>query len=70
MRDIGKVAGDEVVQVYMKPAGDDKILKQLIKFQRVHIQPGGSEYVTFEINRYQEGEEEEKKYINHYLISQ
>ena len=41
-----------MVQLYMKPAGDNLILRQLIKFQRVHIQPGQSEFVTFEINRY------------------
>jgi len=48
---IGKVAGDEVVQVYMKPPSDPLIIKQLIEFERVHLLPGESKLVTFDINR-------------------
>jgi beta-D-xylosidase 4 len=48
---IGKVAGDEVIQVYMKPPNDTLIIKQLIAFERVHVLPGSSEIVSFEINR-------------------
>jgi len=45
----GKVAGDEVVQVYMKPQGDPYTIKQLIGFQRVHLLPGKSEVVSFSV---------------------
>ena len=46
----GKVAGDEVVQVYLKfPAVPGAPLKALRGFQRVHLEAGASQEVTFEL---------------------
>jgi beta-glucosidase len=46
----GKVAGDEVVQVYLKfPAVPGAPLKALRGFQRVHLEGGASQEVTFEL---------------------
>jgi len=48
---IGKVAGDEVLQVYMKLPNDTLIVRQLIAFERVHLGAGESQIVEFVINR-------------------
>jgi len=46
----GKVAGDEVVQLYLKfPAVPGAPLKALRGFQRVHLEPGASQEVKFEL---------------------
>ncbi len=46
----GKVAGDEVVQVYLKfPAVKGAPLVALRGFQRIHLEPGGSQNVHFEL---------------------
>ena len=46
----GKVAGDEVVQVYLKfPAVPGAPLKALRGFQRVHLEAGASQEVKFEL---------------------
>jgi beta-glucosidase len=46
----GKVGGDEVVQVYLKfPAVPGAPLKALRGFQRVHLEPGASQEVKFEL---------------------
>src|SRR5690606_31242043 len=47
----GKRAGDEVVQLYLAPVKPQRqrALKELRGFQRVHLQPGESRTVTFSI---------------------
>ncbi len=46
----GKVAGDEVVQVYLKfPAVKGAPLVALRGFQRVHLEPGASQKVHFDL---------------------
>jgi beta-glucosidase len=46
----GKVAGDEVVQVYLKfPAVKGAPLVALRGFQRIHLEPGGSQRVHFDL---------------------
>ena len=46
----GKVAGDEVVQVYLKfPAVKGAPLIALRGFQRIHLEPGASQKVHFEL---------------------
>jgi beta-glucosidase len=46
----GKVAGDEVVQLYLAfPAVAGAPLKALRGFQRLHLEPGASRQVTFEL---------------------
>ena len=47
----GKVAGDEVVQLYLNfPSVPGAPLKALRGFQRVHLEPGASQQVKFELN--------------------
>jgi beta-glucosidase len=47
----GKVAGDEVVQLYLKfPDVDGAPLRALRGFQRVHLEPGTSQKVDFHLN--------------------
>merc|ERR1712139_87208 len=49
---IGERVGDEVVQVYFEPKGigaGSSLIRQLINYQRVHLQPGESTTVTFKI---------------------
>jgi len=48
----GERAGDEVVQVYLHDpvAGVARPVRQLIGFARVHLEPGGSADVTFDIH--------------------
>jgi beta-glucosidase len=46
----GKVAGDEVVQLYLKfPAVPGAPLKALRGFRRVHLEPGASQAVAFDL---------------------
>ena len=46
----GKVSGDEVIQLYLNfPAVPGSPLKALRGFQRVHLDPGASQRVTFEL---------------------
>jgi len=46
----GKVAGDEVVQLYLSfPNVPGAPLKALRGFQRVHLEPGAAQQVTFEL---------------------
>jgi beta-glucosidase len=46
----GKAAGDEVVQVYLNfPAVPGAPLKALRAFRRVHLDPGASQKVQFEL---------------------
>ena len=56
VENIGKVAGDEVIQVYLAPSKrSDKPFfpnVQLIGFNRVNIKPGESYMATFELNPY------------------
>ncbi|UNK58381.1 glycoside hydrolase family 3 C-terminal domain-containing protein [Pseudoxanthomonas daejeonensis] len=49
VRNSGKRAGDEVVQLYVHPrqAGEGRALKDLRGFQRVHLQPGEEREVSF-----------------------
>lgn len=47
----GKVAGDEVVQLYLKfPDVAGAPIRALRGFQRVHLDPGASQQVTFHLN--------------------
>ncbi|HLP16959.1 MAG TPA: glycoside hydrolase family 3 C-terminal domain-containing protein [Bacteroidota bacterium] len=45
----GKADGEEVVQLYVKAAGDDKPVKTLKGFQRVFLKQGETKPVTFTI---------------------
>jgi beta-glucosidase len=46
----GKLSGDEVVQLYLKfPAVPGAPLKALRGFQRIHLEPGASQEVSFEL---------------------
>jgi len=46
----GKVAGDEVVQLYLSfPSVPGAPLKALRGFQRIHLEPGAGQQVTFEL---------------------
>lgn len=46
----GKVAGDEVAQLYLKfPPVNGAPIRALRAFQRVHLEPGASQKVTFEL---------------------
>ncbi len=51
VKNAGKVAGDEVVQLYLTfPSVPGAPLKALRGFQRVHLEPGAEQQVTFELN--------------------
>jgi len=43
----GKRVGDEVVQVYFKPQGDPYLIKQLLGYERVTVQPGETVQLYF-----------------------
>eukprot|EP01113_Clastostelium_recurvatum_P014919 TRINITY_DN1818_c0_g2_i1.p1 TRINITY_DN1818_c0_g2~~TRINITY_DN1818_c0_g2_i1.p1 ORF type:complete len:760 (+),score=162.36 TRINITY_DN1818_c0_g2_i1:146-2425(+) len=46
----GKVAGDEVVQAYFQSPTDQKLIRQLFGFQRVHLLPGQQTEVKFTLS--------------------
>ena len=47
----GKVAGDEVVQLYLKfPEVPGAPIRALRGFQRIHLEPGASQKVDFRLN--------------------
>ena len=47
----GKLAGDEVVQLYLKfPDITGAPIRALRGFQRIHLEPGASQKVHFELN--------------------
>jgi beta-glucosidase len=47
----GRVAGDEVAQLYLvQPKGDGTPLRELAGFQRLHLAPGESREVTFTLS--------------------
>jgi beta-glucosidase len=49
--DTGKVAGDEVVQLYLKfPDVPGAPIRALRGFQRIHLEPGASQKVDFHLN--------------------
>ncbi|WP_294391094.1 glycoside hydrolase family 3 C-terminal domain-containing protein [uncultured Sphingomonas sp.] len=51
IRNSGKVAGDEVAQLYLSVAGRPGVpLKSLKGFERVHLAPGQSKTVTFDLS--------------------
>jgi len=45
----GKVAGDEVAQAYFQPK-DPLVSKQLFDFERIHLEPGQSVVLKFQVN--------------------
>jgi beta-glucosidase len=51
VKNIGKRAGDEVVQLYLKPLNPrrERALKELRGIERVTLQPGESRQVTFTV---------------------
>lgn len=51
VKNTGKRAGDEVVQLYLHPLDPkrERASKELRGFQRVHLQPGESREVSFTI---------------------
>ena len=53
IKNVGKLAGDEVVQVYLTIAGDDEQLpmKQLKAFKRVSLKSGESQQISFSLKR-------------------
>ncbi|RDS85278.1 glycoside hydrolase family 3 protein [Dyella psychrodurans] len=52
VKNTGSRAGDEVVQLYMHPlsAPHARVVRELRGFQRVHLQPGEAQSVSFEIS--------------------
>jgi beta-glucosidase len=49
---IGDLAGDEVIQLYVRKADESRVvrpLKTLKHFKRVHVKPGEKEQMTFEV---------------------
>jgi beta-glucosidase len=51
VKNTSAVAGDEVVQLYVKDDASSVVtaVKQLKKFQRIHLQAGEQKEVTFEL---------------------
>ncbi len=51
VRNAGKIAGDEVVQVYIKrmTARSSVPLKQLVGFERIHLKPGMKKKINFTV---------------------
>jgi beta-glucosidase len=48
VKNTGRVAGDEVAQLYLvQPKGDRTPLRELAGFQRLHLEPGESRQITF-----------------------
>ena len=51
VKNTGRVAGDEVAELYLvQPKGDGTPLRELAGFRRVHLAPGASEEVAFTIS--------------------
>jgi beta-glucosidase len=52
VRNIGKRAGDEVVQLYLKPLDPrrTRALKELRGIERVRLEPGQAKQVSFTVN--------------------
>ena len=51
VKNVGSVAGDEVVQLYTDSAGrEDQPMLKLIRFKRVSLQPGESTNVKFSLD--------------------
>ncbi len=46
----GSVAGDEVVEAYLKTPQEGGPIHSLVGFERVHIEPGVTKAVKLEIN--------------------
>ena len=52
MTNTGKVAGDEVVQLYLRfPQVPGAPIRALRGFQRIHLAPGASQMVRFHLKR-------------------
>ncbi|NWF88891.1 MAG: glycoside hydrolase family 3 C-terminal domain-containing protein, partial [Ignavibacteriaceae bacterium] len=53
IKNIGKVAGAEVAQLYIQDvqASVDRPVKELKRFSKVHLQPGESKIIKFEIDK-------------------
>src|SRR5262249_47711803 len=50
VRNTGKRAGDEVVELYLTPPANDVApIRELKSFQRVHLEPGAARTVRFEL---------------------
>jgi beta-glucosidase len=51
VKNTGEIAGDEVVQVYLRDEGASLPVPRhsLVGFRRVHLAPGAEERLTFEI---------------------
>ena len=51
----GPVAGDEVVQLYLRPdtSSVETPARALKAFRRVHLEPGQKETVTFSLSKYE-----------------
>ncbi len=51
VKNSGKLAGDEVVQLYVRPlkTAHGRVNKELRGFQRVHLQPGEARELAFEL---------------------
>ncbi len=49
VRNAGKLAGDEVVQLYVAPERRDAPLRSLKGFERVHLAPGEERVVQFQL---------------------
>ncbi|WP_395622925.1 glycoside hydrolase family 3 C-terminal domain-containing protein [Sphingomonas daechungensis] len=49
VRNDGKVAGDEVVQLYISPERRDAPLRSLKGFERIHLAPGEERTVAFDL---------------------
>ncbi len=50
LQNVGKYAGDEVVQLYIRQEGAEMPLKELKGFQRIHLKKGEKKQVRFELN--------------------
>ena len=50
IRNEGKVAGDEVVQLYVTPERRDAPSRSLKSFDRIHLQPGEERVMEFQLN--------------------
>ncbi|HTQ09917.1 MAG TPA: fibronectin type III-like domain-contianing protein, partial [Fimbriimonadaceae bacterium] len=55
VQNTGKVAGDEVVQLYLRPdtSSAETPARALKAYRRVHLEPGQKETVTFDLGKYE-----------------